>query len=124
MVRLLSRCGGRPPPWRVSYRELIDFFWSTHDASRGDGVWPDFGPQYRSILLYASEAQKAAIQASRAAHEAAAGIEVATDIRPLDAFYRAEGYHQNFAAKHPKHPYVRRILGPKLEKLGLPGVGE
>ena len=111
-------------PERISYRELIDFFWKTHDASRDDGVWPDFGPQYRSILLYETEAQKAAIKASRKAHEAEAGIKVATDIRELKAFYRAEPYHQDFAAKNPDHPYVRRILEPKLEKLGLRGVKE
>ena len=52
-------------PKAIPYRDLIDFFWTTHDATRSDGVWPDFGPQYRSILLYKNEDQKAAIEASR-----------------------------------------------------------
>lgn len=106
-------------PELVSYRELIDFFWTTHDATRADGVWPDFGPQYRSILLYANEAQQKAIEASRKAYEAEAGVEVATDIRALDRFYPAESYHQDFAEKNPRNRYVQRILNPKLEKLGF-----
>jgi len=104
-------------PETISYRELIDFFWKTHDASRSDGVWPDFGPQYRSILLYATEEERAAIEASRKAYEARSGIEVATDIRELDTFYPAEEYHQDFAEKNPDHRYVRKVLNPKLEKL-------
>jgi peptide-methionine (S)-S-oxide reductase len=106
-------------PDQISYRELIDFFWTTHDTTRGDGVWPDFGPQYRSILLYADADQKAAIAASREAHEAEIDASVATDIQPLEVFYPAEQYHQDFAAKNPQHRYIRGILEPKKKKLGL-----
>jgi methionine-S-sulfoxide reductase len=52
-------------PKRIRYRELIDIFWTTHDATRSDGVWPDFGTQYRSILLYQGEDQRKAIEASK-----------------------------------------------------------
>ncbi|MFP4202774.1 MAG: peptide-methionine (S)-S-oxide reductase MsrA [Opitutales bacterium] len=103
----------------VSYRELIDFFWKTHDAGRGDGVWPDFGPQYRSMLLYQSETEKEVIRASKQAHEDDKNIEVATEIKALNAFYPAEEYHQDFAEKNPDNSYVRRILNPKLKKLGF-----
>lgn len=106
-------------PEIVSYRELIDFFWTTHDATRGDGVWPDFGPQYRSILLYLNEEEKAAIEASREAYEAETGKSIATDIKALDTFYPAETYHQDYAAKNPNDRYVRGVLNPKLKKLGL-----
>jgi len=106
-------------PESISYRELIDFFWTTHDATRGDGVWPDFGPQYRSILLYADEAEKTVIDASRKAYEAEANVKVATDIKPLETFYPAETYHQDFAAKNPRNSYVQRVLIPKLKKLGF-----
>ncbi|NBB80567.1 MAG: peptide-methionine (S)-S-oxide reductase MsrA [Verrucomicrobia bacterium] len=106
-------------PALISYRELIDFFWTTHDATRGDGVWPDFGPQYRSILLYNDAAQRAAIEASRGAYEASSGKTVATEIRELDRFYPAETYHQDYAAKNPNDRYVRGVLNPKLKKLGL-----
>lgn len=106
-------------PALISYRELIDFFWTTHDATRGDGVWPDFGPQYRSILLYNDAAQRATIEASRGAYEASSGKTVATEIRELDRFYPAETYHQDYAAKNPNDRYVRGVLNPKLKKLGL-----
>ena len=103
----------------VTYRELVDFFWSTHDASRSDGVWPDFGPQYRSILLYQNDAEKKAIEASSTEHEARTGQLIATEIKALDIFYPAELYHQDYAEKNPKDRYVRSIIWPKMKKLGL-----
>lgn len=103
----------------ITYRELIDFFWSTHDASRSDGVWPDFGPQYRSILLYKNDAESTAIQASKTAQEAIAGQLIATEIKAFDIFYPAENYHQDYADKNPNDRYVRGILEPKMKKLGL-----
>ncbi len=103
----------------VTYRELIDFFWSTHDASRSDGVWPDFGPQYRSILLYQNDAERKAIKSSSAEHGAKTGQLIATEIKALDIFYPAENYHQNYADKNPNDRYVRGILEPKMKKLGL-----
>lgn len=103
----------------ITYRELIDFFWSTHDASRSDGVWPDFGTQYRSILLYQNNAEKTAIEASSTALEARTGQLIATEIKALDIFYPAESYHQNYSDKNPNDRYVRGILVPKMKKLGL-----
>ena len=105
-------------PEVVTYRELVDFFWSTHDASRSDGVWPDFGPQYRSILLYQNDAERKAIEASSTEHEARTGQLIATEIKALDIFHPAELYHQDYAEKNPKDRYVRSIIGPKMKKLG------
>lgn len=106
-------------PAVISYRQLIDFFWTTHDASRSDGVWPDFGPQYRSILLFQNAEEKDAIIASKRAYESKTGSTIATDIKALDTFYPAETYHQDYAKKNPKDRYVRGILNPKLKKLNL-----
>jgi len=106
-------------PDSISYRALIDFFWTTHDASRDDGVWPDFGPHYRSILLYTNEFEKSTIEASRKAYEKARDIRIATEIKALDQFYPAESYHQDYARKNPNDRYVRGILRPKLKKLGM-----
>lgn len=106
-------------PQKITYRELIDFFWTTHDATDGRGVWPDFGPQYRSILLYADAEQHEVIEASRRAYESETGSVVATDVHLLDKFYAAEDYHQDFAAKNPNHSYIQQILVPKLKKLGM-----
>ena len=106
-------------PQVIRYRELIDFFWTTHDPTRSDGVWPDYGPQYRSILLYQNEEEKATIEASRQAYESVTGKTIATEIQPLGIFYPAETYHQDYAAKNPNDRYVRGVLNPKLKKLGL-----
>ena len=106
-------------PSQVSLRELIDFFWTTHDVSDGRGVYPDYGPQYRSLLLYQDAAQKAIIEASRSAYIAQTSKQVATELKQLDTFYTAEAYHQDFAKKHPQHPYIQGILVPKLKKLGF-----
>jgi peptide-methionine (S)-S-oxide reductase len=106
-------------PKSITYQELIDFFWTTHDATRSDGVWPDFGSQYRSILLYQNELEQDAILASRKAYEASSGQAVATEIKALDTFYPAETYHQDYAKKNPNDRYVRGVLQPKLKKLGL-----
>lgn len=104
-------------PEVVTYRELIDFFWTTHDATRSDGVWPDFGTHYRSILLYQNDEEKQAIEASRKAYEAETGKKIATEISPLGEFYAAEQYHQDYAEENPNDRYIKGVLEPKLKKL-------
>ena len=106
-------------PEETDLRTLIDFFWTTHDVSRDDGVWPDFGPQYRSILLYADESKKEIFEASMKAYSEYSGVKVATEISALDKFYTAEKYHQDFAELNPRHRYIVNILNPKLKKLGI-----
>lgn len=106
-------------PAVVSYRELVDLFWQTHDPTDPRGVWPDFGPHYRSIILYGDERQHAEVLASKEEAQAGLAKPIATEIAPLTEFYPAEQYHQDFARKNPDHPYVRTILLPKLKKLGL-----
>ncbi len=106
-------------PAKTSYRELIDYFWKTHDATDPRGVWPDFGPQYRSIILAHDEEQLAAARASRDAARAKFDKPIATEIVMLGTFYPAEDYHQDFVERNPNHPYVRAIAYKKLDKLGL-----
>lgn len=106
-------------PEEISYRELIDFFWTTHDVTRDDGVWPDFGSHYRSTLLYSNDEELVAINASKKAYEKKYDLKIATVIDELDVFYPAENYHQDYAAKNPNDRYVRGVLNPKLKKLGL-----
>lgn len=106
-------------PKIISYTELIDFFWTTHDATRNDGVHPDFGPQYRSILLYQNDEEKRLIQASLLKYESETNKKIATEIKALDIFYSAETYHQDYAKKNPTDRYVQGVLNPKLKKLGF-----
>ncbi|WP_221029411.1 peptide-methionine (S)-S-oxide reductase MsrA [Actomonas aquatica] len=106
-------------PDQTSYRELIDYFWGTHDVTDPTGVWPDFGKQYRSIILPHNEAQLAEARASRNEARARFDKPVATEIVMLDTFYPAEDYHQDFVRLNPLHPYVKSIAFKKLDKLGL-----
>ncbi len=109
-------------PAKTDYETLIDFFWKTHDVTDPSGVWPDFGKQYRSIILYQNEAQKRMAKASKARLEASGELDkpVATQIVALEQFHPAEDYHQDYVKKNPDDPYVQRIALPKMKKLGLP----
>jgi peptide-methionine (S)-S-oxide reductase len=103
-------------PSKISYPKLLELFWQIHDPTDPSGVWPDFGPMYRSIILPQGEEQ---LQQALAAKESAQALfpkPIATEIKPLTEFYSAEAYHQDFVRRNPDHPYVRRIALPKMEK--------
>ena len=106
-------------PSLVTYDALLTFFWKTHDPTDGRGVAPDFGPQYRSIILYGNDAEKTTAESSRNAESKRRGKPIATEIAALDRFYPAEGYHQDYVWKNPDQGYVRAVAIPKLKKLGL-----
>lgn len=109
-------------PEKTSLRKLIDFFWTTHDVTNGNGVWPDFGKQYRSIIFYSNDEEKMTIDASKAHYQASGKISkpIATEIAPFTRFYKAEAYHQNYVKTNPNDSYVQSVAIPKLKKLGLP----
>jgi peptide-methionine (S)-S-oxide reductase len=109
-------------PEKTTLRKLIDFFWTTHDVTNGNGVAPDFGPQYRSIILYANAEEKAVIDASKQAYQNSGKISkpIATEIKALDRFFKAEAYHQDYVKNNPNNSYVQAVTVPKLKKLGLP----
>lgn len=106
-------------PAVTSYEELIDYFWRTHDATDPRGVWPDFGRQYRSIILPHDDEQMRLAVRSRERAQTQLERPIATEIVPLEQFYPAENYHQDYVAKNPRDGYVRQIAIPKLRKLGL-----
>ena len=106
-------------PAVTSYEALVEFFWKTHDATDGRGVAPDFGKQYRSIILYSGDEQKAVAEKSKAAASARVGKPVATELAALTKFFPAEEYHQDYARKNPNDGYVQGVAVPKLKKLGL-----
>jgi methionine-S-sulfoxide reductase len=79
----------------------------------------DVGTQYRSIILYANDAQRKAAEASRDALVGAKTFDdpVVTEIVPLRVFFRAEEYHQGYFKKNPNAPYCMLVISPKLKKL-------
>jgi peptide-methionine (S)-S-oxide reductase len=104
-------------PGKISYEQIIDLFWKAHDPTTLNRQGADVGPQYRSIILYENEAQKAAAEKSKAAAQAHFKNPIVTEIAPLRVFYRAEAYHQDFYDKNPNYPYSQAVIAPKLEKL-------
>ncbi len=92
-------------PHATSYGELLRLFWENHNPTQGMRQGNDVGTQYRSAILYTSEAQKAEADASRAAYgerlRAAGHGEITTEIAPAGEFYYAEDYHQQYLHKVP-----------------------
>jgi peptide-methionine (S)-S-oxide reductase len=108
-------------PAEVSLETLLDFFWEVHDPTTLNRQGADVGTQYRSIILFADERQKAAAEASLAKANPAWGGKIVTEIKPLTEFYEAEKYHQDYYNKNPNAGYCRVVIKPKLEKLKKSG---
>ncbi|WP_423822192.1 peptide-methionine (S)-S-oxide reductase MsrA [Salinisphaera sp. SPP-AMP-43] len=86
-------------PERISYRALLDVFWQNHDPTTRNRQGPDVGRQYRSAIFTANDTQLAEAQASLEARQAELTAPIVTEIEPLEAFYRAEDYHQRYLEK-------------------------
>ncbi|HWA08957.1 MAG TPA: peptide-methionine (S)-S-oxide reductase MsrA [Opitutaceae bacterium] len=104
-------------PAQVSPDALVDYFWKVHNPTQVGGQGNDMGPQYRSIILYANDAQKAAAEKSRAAASAVFRDPITTEIVPLVKFWPAEDYHQDYFANHPEAGYCSYVIAPKVKKL-------
>ena len=108
----------RYDPDRVSYRRLLEVFFTIHDPTQRDRQGADIGPQYRSVLLHSSEGQGETARSVIEALEREGAWEepIVTEVAPLDAFYPAEEEHQGYYRKHPERGYCRMVIRPKLEK--------
>jgi peptide-methionine (S)-S-oxide reductase len=104
-------------PSVTSLEKILDFFWHVHNPTQVGGQGNDMGSQYRSIILYASPAQKAAAEKSRAAEQKRYSDPITTEIVPLVKFWQAEDYHQDYFAKHPDEGYCSVVIRPKVDKL-------
>ena len=101
---------------KVSYEKLLNYFWDAHDPTTLNRQGADTGTQYRSIILYSSEAQKAAAEKSKAEAQSRFKDPIVTEIVPLTKFYKAEDYHQNYYNENPDAGYCLVVIKPKLEK--------
>ena len=104
-------------PKVISYEKLVDYFWDAHDPTTLNRQGGDEGTQYRSIILYSDEAQKAAAGKSKAEALKKFKSPVVTGIVPLKKFYPAEGYHQDYYNNNSNAPYCRAVIRPKVEKI-------
>ncbi|HRE81036.1 MAG TPA: peptide-methionine (S)-S-oxide reductase MsrA [Opitutaceae bacterium] len=104
-------------PSVITYRQIIDFFWEVHDPTTLNRQGADRGTQYRSIIFTTDEKQRSEAQASLAAAQPAWGGKIVTEIVPLEKFYVAEEYHQDYFRKNPSAGYCQVVIKPKVEKL-------
>lgn len=103
-------------PKTINFEELTKVFFTSHDPTTPDRQGPDVGSSYRSILFYQNAIEKAiAEQAIKQFAPSFAGP-IVTEIKPLEEFYRAEGYHQDYIQHNPKSPYVLGVSIPRFEQ--------
>lgn len=101
---------------KLSAKDVLDLFWYVHDPTTLNRQGNDEGPQYRSTIMYANDAQKAAAEQSIKEHAKEFDAPIVTEVVPLKKFYPAEDYHQKFGEKNPYQGYVCAIVKPKIEK--------
>jgi peptide-methionine (S)-S-oxide reductase len=103
-------------PAKVSYEDLLRKFFRAHDPTTLNRQGADIGTQYRSIILYTNDAQKAAAEKVKREVQSEWPHPVVTEIVPLARFYAAEDYHQDYFSKNPTQGYCRLVVAPKVEK--------
>jgi peptide-methionine (S)-S-oxide reductase len=106
-------------PKIIAFEDILYVFWRTHDPTTLNRQGYDVGTQYRSIILYHSEQQRASAEKSKRDTDASRlwPNPIVTEISPFTTFYKAEDYHQNFYRDNPYQPYCRAIIDPKISKL-------
>jgi methionine-S-sulfoxide reductase len=106
-------------PARIRYEDLLRVHFATHDPTTLDRQGADVGTQYRSAIFYADEREKQLAQAFlddlRASGAFPSGI--VTTLEPLEAFYPAEPYHQDYVCNNPTQGYVQGVAMPKVRKV-------
>ena len=104
-------------PSAISFREILEVFFTSHDPTTPNRQGNDVGPQYRSVILYHNEEQKEV--AEEMIRDYAPQIwdsPIVTELTPLDTFYVAESYHQNYYRDNGFQPYCLFVIRPKVNK--------
>ena len=108
-------------PAVVSYAQLVELFFESHDPTTLNRQGADEGTQYRSGIYYVDDKQKAAAEAGKKAAQAHFDDPIVTEILPLGKFYEAEGYHQDYFKNNPNAGYCAFVIRPKVKKLQQKG---
>jgi peptide-methionine (S)-S-oxide reductase len=105
-------------PTVISYRQLLEIFFTFHDPTTPNRQGADVGSQYRSVIFYLSQDQQT--MAESVIHEFETekvwGAPIVTELKPLVAFYKAEDYHQGYLEKNPRQGYCMFVIAPKVSK--------
>ena len=106
-------------PSKISFDELLEVFWQTHDPTTLNQQGPDTGTQYRSAVFTHDENQKTLAENYKRALDASGAWDnpIVTEIVPLGKFYNAEDYHQNYYDLNPNTGYCRAFVAPKVDKV-------
>jgi len=110
----------RYEPTKITYGQILKVFFSiAHDPTTRDRQGPDVGRQYRSVIFYANDEQRRIAEAYVKQLDAAGVFErpIVTEVTKLERFYKAEAYHQDYAARNPLQPYILFNARPKVEKV-------
>jgi peptide methionine sulfoxide reductase msrA/msrB len=102
----------------ISYQDLLEVFWKTHDPTTPNQQGADCGSQYRSVIFFRDEAERQLAEHDKDELNRAGlfSAPIVTEISPLQAFYPAEGHHQDYFSRNPRQPYCTQVIAPKLEK--------
>ncbi|MBI2005178.1 MAG: peptide-methionine (S)-S-oxide reductase MsrA [Candidatus Aenigmarchaeota archaeon] len=107
-------------PAEISYEQLLDVFWQSHDPTLLNRQGPDTGTQYRSVIFYNGDKQKViATKSKDAIARKLSPRLVVTEIKPFTSFYKAENYHQDYYNNNKNASYCKIVILPKLKKLKL-----
>jgi peptide-methionine (S)-S-oxide reductase len=105
-------------PAKITYDELLKVFWEVHDPTTLNRQGADAGPQYRSVIFYNNEAEKALAEKYKAELDKSGAWDnpIVTTLEPMTVFYPAEAYHQNYYNNNTSQGYCQFVIRPKLEK--------
>ncbi len=105
-------------PEEISYFQLVQVFFGSHDPTSLNRQGPDSGPQYRSIAFYKNESEKKIIEAYIQAltENDVYGRPIVTQVVPFEIFYKAEEYHQDYERKNPNNGYIQNVSIPRLNR--------
>lgn len=106
-------------PKQISFEELLEVFWKTHDPTTLNRQGNDRGTQYRSVIFFHTDDQKKLAQHYKDELDAAHAFDapIVTEIVPYSTFYKAENYHQDYYNQHGSQPYCMFVIKPKVDKV-------
>ena len=105
-------------PAKISFDELLEVFWETHDPTTLNRQGNDVGTQYRSAVFYHNAEQKQKAEKYKAELDKSGAFtdKIVTEVSPASVFYTAENYHQNYYNRNGSQPYCNFVIRPKMEK--------
>jgi peptide-methionine (S)-S-oxide reductase len=103
-------------PARISYRDILEIFFTIHDPTTPNRQGNDVGTQYRSVIFTTSPEQEATARQVMAEMAGVWDAPIVTELLPAETWYKAEDYHQNYFAQHPLQGYCAFVVAPKVAK--------